>query len=169
MIPNSLLPEGTSYCIAGGWAACPALASDKDVWVFTEEVLSGDIGHRREELLKHLEAEGYDFVPQDEERDACGYEGVISILRVAKVEVPGDLPIHLIVTTAKDAFDLIDSFDISTHQVALSSRGHVIKGGMFTPTTVPPIRLKDTPTTPERLRKIAARYGHPSPLSILEP
>jgi len=169
MIPNTLLPEGTSYCIAGGWAACPALALDKDVWVFAEEVEGGDIGHRREELLKHLEAEGHDFVPEDETRNAAGYEGVISILRVAKVEVPGSVPIHLIVTNALDPHDLISSFDVSAHQIALSSQGHVIKGGNFTPVTVKPVKLKDTPTTDERMRKIAERYGHPSPFSILEP
>jgi len=167
MIPNTLLPEGTSYCIAGGWAACPALALDKDVWVFADP--QEDIVALRDILLKHLEDDNAEYEVEDETRNAAGYEGVISILRVAKVEVPGSVPIHLIVTNALDPHDLISSFDVSAHQIALSSQGHVIKGGNFTPVTVKPVKLKDTPTTDERMRKIAERYGHPSPFSILEP
>jgi hypothetical protein len=37
MIPSYLLPEGTPYFVAGGWAACPALATDMDVWVLSRD------------------------------------------------------------------------------------------------------------------------------------
>jgi len=159
MIPNTLLPEGTSYCIAGGWAACPALALDKDVWVFADP--QEDIVALRDILLKHLDDDNAEYEVEDETRSAAGYEGVISILRVAKVEVPGEAqPIHLLITNAKDAHDLIESFDVSAHQIALSSQGHVIKGQGFTPVTVKPVKLKETPTTDERLIKIGERYGH---------
>lgn len=158
MIPTNLLPEGTNYCIAGGFAACPALAQDKDVWVFASEIEPGDAGHRREELLKHLTEQGFEFEAEDETRNAHGYEGMIDILKVATIRT-NDIPIHLLVTTADSVFDLMESFDISTHQIALTPEGRVVRGSQFTSVTESPVKLRDTPTTDARMVKISQRYG----------
>jgi len=67
MLPANLLPEpyqSTAF-IAGGWAACPSLATDMDVWVpvpspHVSKPEPNDIRvlvhlHKvREEILKHL-------------------------------------------------------------------------------------------------------------------
>lgn len=69
MIPDDLLPEKyrDQAFIAGGFAACPSLANDMDVWVmapcpFTNETGADDLRvlvhlHAvRKELLAHLHA-----------------------------------------------------------------------------------------------------------------
>jgi hypothetical protein len=166
MIPSYLLPEGTRYFIAGGWAACPALATDRDVWL-----LSRDPVETRDAVLKHLDATLFDdewkelpdgrVTAVDGSEDAYGVDATTT-LKIATVDLTGQT-IHLLVTSGS-ILAVLDTFDISTHQVAISDTGGVVRGRNWTPVTEPPIKLRDTPTTDERMAKIAARYGHALPM-----
>lgn len=163
MIPDNLLPAAyNDACIAGGFAACPSLATDMDVWVFVPK--SATLEEAREAILQHLKAERFYAKEEAEERrerstDEGGYEISGRVLKVAKVLVAMD--IHILVTDF-ELGGLLSSFDISTHQVALVPGG-MIRGGDWTPITEPPVKLKDTPTTDARMEKIAKRYGHEVP------
>lgn len=163
MIPRNLLPDDyyDGACIAGGYAACPALASDMDVWVFVPSYLLEDA---RALILEHLSHYGFSYTKEERERqraegtDPGGYDVSGFILKVARVSL-GHETIHILVTSFPGVLELLSSFDVSTHQVALTDAG-VIRGGDWTPITEPPVKLKDSPTTDERMRKIARRYGH---------
>ena len=61
-----------------------------------------------------------------------------------------------------DVYRVLRGFDISTHQIALTPQG-VVKGEHWTPTNVPPHAFAGNANTPERMQKIAARYGHSLP------
>lgn len=172
MIPKGLLPPDLmdNAFIAGGYAACPALASDLDLWVYVPQ--SQSLQAARTEILQWLESELWPFELQEDRRfnrlgpsASEGYDVIAG--KVAIVKSPHMThPIHIMVVDRSPA-ELLETFDISTHQVAIVF-GNVIKGSEWTPVTVPPVMLKNTPTTPERMRKIAVRYGHPVPFSILE-
>ena len=127
MIPKNLLPEGSQYFIAGGWAACPALAQDRDVFVQT----TGDLDNTRAMLLDHLRAHEFDFEEQSAQDDHADYAGILSIAKVAKVKIKLATDIHLLVTNG-DPSDIIESFDISTCQVAITSSGRILRGSGFT-------------------------------------
>lgn len=164
MLPKRLLPPDMmdSAFIAGGYAACPALARDIDLWVTVPQGES--LRGARNEILAWLEIEMW---PYEAEADNLirnlgkandGYTACLTG-KVAIVRSPHMThPIHIMVTSVSPA-DLLETFDVSTHQVAIVF-GNVIKGTGWTPVTEPPRMLKMTPTTPERMEKIAARYGH---------
>lgn len=157
MIPSYLLPEGTPYFVAGGWAACPALATDMDIWV-----ISRTPAPTRTELLDHFKmrlfVDEYEEERSDEvEGDVDAYSNPLT-LKVARVSI-GQKRFHILVTSG-DITDVLNGFDISTHQVAITDSGTVVRGYSWTPITEPPVKLKDTPTTDVRMLKIATRYGH---------
>ena len=159
MIPRDILSAHMYDVafIAGGYAACPALASDIDVWVRRDE--SG-FQVARAAILQHLGNEFFNFDEQQNEvveqgELAPGYS--VNIQKVAIVHNAANLPVHIMLTNCT-AEQLIEGFDISTHQVALTSQG-VVKGSGFTPVFIEPRVLQNTTTTPERMRKIAARYS----------
>lgn len=164
MIPHNLFPEGTKYCVAGGYAACPALANDIDVWVYG--VAADDLQIARAELLLHIvkqdfhvSTEGGDNIVSEEyesENQRC------SILKVAAVGIGrgnGNMPLHIMVTDAKTPVQILQNFDVSTHAVALTPGG-VVKHPKWTPPHVPPVALLDHKTTPARMERIARRFGH---------
>ena len=151
MIPRNLLPEGTHYFIAGGWAVCPALATDRDLFVQT----TGDLDDTRAMLLDFMRARGFDVAEDVAENNYTG----VPLLRVAIVKDKYAQDIHILVTSA-DVDDVLNTFDISTTQVAITESGRVVKGADYTSLTVRPIRLKDTPTTNERYIKYCERFGH---------
>ncbi len=175
-----ILPEKyhDKWAIAGGWAACPALAEDMDVWVLG----AANVDTVRAEILACLDETlvlgggklgGCGFFNhsyfrvevQDETRTTPGYEiSNVTIRKVAQL-TRANLSIHLLVTDAPNASDLLLGFDISTHQVAILHDGTVVKGPNWTPINMPPVMLRATSTTPTRMDKIAARYGHPSGLT----
>lgn len=123
-------------------------------------VPEGRSANVRDELLAGLKDHGYFFTPEDDSREFLGYEGVFTVRKVANVRVDTGQPIHLMVTTAETVEDLLTSFDISTHQVAIMNDGRIVRGSHWAAITVLPSALKDTPTTPARMVKIARRYGH---------
>ena len=171
MIPKELLPSDLANCafIAGGYAACPALATDIDVWVYIQKE-SETLREARARILGWLESEMWPYEEEEansrrEGFDKDGYS--ISSVKVAVVRSPHwSHPVHIIVTNAQPA-ELLETFDISTHQVAIVF-GNVVKGSKWTPVTQPPVMLRNTPTTPERMEKIRTRYGHSIPFYTLE-
>lgn len=179
MIPNDLLPpwaHALQPFIAGGYAACPALAQDVDVWLPMPDFVEWEqVQATRDQLARYLhETFGARFTVQDgqgSKRDtipawdrhrllshAEGYVMPIPIYRAGSVDYPGaSLPYHLIVVGG-DVDDVLSSFDITTHQVALTSKG-VVRGEQWTPPWVRGTVLHQKYTTPERMRKLEARYG----------
>jgi hypothetical protein len=179
MLPNNLLPSDLQEIafIAGGFAACPALASDVDVWV----PVLGDVSvlnAARTRILSHLRLHGFNFEEQDGRgskreqfaldrslsRDIFvsstfeGYHLSLLIRRVATVSAQGSLPYHIIIVNG-EVDDVLSSFDISTHQCALTVRGFVA-GEDWTPLHEDPKVITLKYTTAERLLKIRNRYAH---------
>jgi hypothetical protein len=175
MIPKGLLPpdlEGSAF-IAGGYAACPALATDIDLWVY---VAGESLADARDRILLWLQTEMWPYETQEDNRPQLadstidGYSIISS--KVAIVRSPHlSHPIHIMVC-AGSIQELLETFDISTHQIALSFGG-VIKGPRWTPITERPVIIRSatgisTQKTQERLGKIATRYGHSIPRTFNE-
>ena len=174
MLPVNLLPSGVAAFIAGGYAACPALATDIDVWVSvdTHDAINpwDAVWTERLRLLNHLHQYfGFTVTEEDQTgsvrdrnrmivRDTFeGYNLPLPIYRVATVRVEGaSLPYHIIAVGA-GLDEVLSSFDISTHQIALTEKG-VVTGANWTPITEPPQVITEKFTTPARLEKIRARY-----------
>lgn len=159
MIPTSLLPEEYRYSwvIAGGWAVCPALATDKDVWVMVDS--DADLVEERDKLLAHLTAEGYDFVAEESDPSTSATHSYYTVFHTLKVALVRDAtPIHLLITTADDIEEVLNSFDLSISQVGISPQGYVVRGEHWTPPADYPIVLKNTPTTFDRLQKYVDRF-----------
>lgn len=158
MIPENLLPKGVQWCIAGGYAACPALASDIDVWVLN--VPTHDLQVRRAEILLHLAKQRFNVKTETgDNTPGDGYEDkAIGILKVGRVTPPTGLAIQVMVTDA-DVARLLESFDVSTHAVAVGP-GFVTTHPQWTPPHVPPVAFSQHATTAERLARIAERFGH---------
>lgn len=167
MFPTNLLPEAyrEQWCVAGGWAACPPLATDMDVWVYGLPTDQLDV--IRAELLAHLSAlrtsrpRGPYFETGEDVRSAEGYDHPCTIKKVAMVfqSFPAK-PIHLMVTDASCPGEIVNGFDVSTHAVAIGHNGMVHTHCEYTAPHLPPVQLKETENTPARMAKIAARFGH---------
>lgn len=164
MLPSNLVPTGYSWCVAGGWAACPPLATDMDVWIFDipDEFELESVAKDLQEYYKgQAEVDGEEFEAED---DANVREGSTEYgswsRKVGQYTTVSGRKIHFIVTTADTPSDIISSFDISTHQVAITSFGLVIKGDNYTPPGQQPAVLRWTETTYDRYRKICKRFGH---------
>lgn len=162
-LTNERIAMGHEWCIAGGWAACPGLASDQDVWVFIPVNDSGDFPVRvkrlviaRGQMLRtfpEIKAESTK-VPQTPEELMAAY-GDLGMF-VQKVGKLGDR--HIMVCDAPDVKTLLNTFDISTHQCAITSDNRFVKGDDWTPITEPLVIHRLTDTTPARIDKIRARY-----------
>lgn len=163
-LTNEQIAMGHEWCIAGGWAACPGLATDQDVWVFIGVEDSGDFPLRvkrlvdaRRRILRtypEIQAETTDAVPQTPEELMAAY-GDLGMF-VQKVGKLGDR--HIMVCDAPDVKTLLATFDISTHQCAITSDGRFVQGADWTSITEPPVAYRMTDTTPARLQKIRERY-----------
>lgn len=167
MIPSNLLPSDVKqWCIAGGWAACPAMASDQDVWVFGID--TSELDRRRSELLAHLGREfPLIYVSPQEETTEQDYDGInIIIKKVAVISHAGlfggtPKKTHLMVTDAPSPLGILVGFDVSTHQLAIMPDGGIVRGPAWTSIDEQPLELLHNAKTPERMRKICERYGHP--------
>ncbi len=159
---TNLLPKGTTAFIAGGFAACPALAADVDVWV---QVLNPeDLLSMRTALLNHFRTTGPHVVIEEPQPptgvcldmdDPDHYYGVQTV-KVARITGVG-LPIHVMVTTGS-VTEVLDGFDVTTHMIAITDRG-IKRGTFWTPLTCRPAAVNPNSGTPARLKKIAKRYG----------
>lgn len=168
MIPKNLLPEGCYTFIAGGWAACPALADDMDVWVSLKQsaysIRKLGIEKARTAILAHLQQQIFSYWTVEEQDDSrqteavvAGYEINVNIRKVAKVtSYEWHQPIHVIVTDAS-VYQVLEGFDISTHQIAITDNG-IVLGEEWTSVTEEPIVLHMSTQTPARLEKIRNRY-----------
>lgn len=157
-ITNSEIAGVFDWCIAGGFAACPDLAGDTDVWVLVGNRSAAYIRALRENILSQLRQRGVQFVEEEEEtqqpREGCGDDAYLVSGKVARLADNR----QIILSTASDVQSLLETFDVSTHQIALTSDGALIRGSGFTSIYTRPVALRDTPTTDERLVKIRARY-----------
>lgn len=161
LLPAGLLPDHLAKraFIAGGYAACPDLAADIDVWV--------DAGDRmtevRQELLAHLADRRWAITPQDgtdsRRLDGEDYDGDLEVDIRKVCVIPWNPPIHLMVTN-RGLKAVLAAFDISTHQVGIDPWGVRQEGREFTPLTESPEVLRHTSTTAARLEKIRTRYAH---------
>ena len=173
MIPENILPAKylQQWCVAGGWAASPAQATDQDVWVY--DIAVDQLNVVRLELLQHLalmrKAKKLPYYkPEDSsERAAAGYMHPCLILKVAEIRpfFPAK-PVHLMVTNAMAPGEIIGGFDINTHAVAIRYDGAIYTHPKWEPVTKPPMALLNTDTTPARMVKLAKRYGHPIPEEV---
>lgn len=155
------------WFIAGGYAASHDLATDLDLWIQVSDWTK--LPQARTQLLMFFDVAGFTYAEQDgsaeldeTEYDAEG-EPYVFIAKVAEVTawrgIPFDKPVHVLVTS-NDVHEILNHFDISTHQVAMLPSGEFVYGEQWTPLDVPPVILKDAPNTAERFIKIAHRYGH---------
>jgi hypothetical protein len=176
------------WCVAGGYAACPALATDIDLWVYgidhrnlenERNILRSLLMHRVDELNEgrpKWAEKRYGYVREEGQETTVVYEqeshliekvGVVTCPRVAFVNDENlhatdarTKPIHIMVTTAADPGSLISGFDISTHAVALDYSGRVWKHNLFTGPHEKPAVLRVNPNTQNRLDRICKRFGH---------
>lgn len=156
MIPRDLLPEGLTYFIAGGYAVCPALATDIDVWVRAPK---GELEAYRQRILDYLQEKEVIFEetkPSERQIETADYYDTEAFIQKVAIVNEHFLPIHLLVTDAS-VDDVLASFDLSVCQVALTSYG-VVTGRDWTPVTKPIAVVRNTPTTPARLEKYRKRF-----------
>lgn len=158
MIPKGLLPPDLMDCafIAGGYAACPPLANDIDLWIYCKS--EDQIPDIRDRVLDWLDTQMFEFEPQASAVAPVRYEANFTHKAAIVRSKHLTHPIHILLTHLTPE-QLLETFDISTHQVAIVF-GNVIKGKGWTPVTVPPVELRNTVTTLARMLKLAARYGH---------
>ena len=163
MIPVDLLPEShwESWCVAGGWAACPSLAGDQDIWLFEPK---NCLKQLRLLVLQHLEEQNFIYTEEGQAEAGSSYSPSFGILKIAAIELPKrQHTIHLLATSHPSAEKLIETFDISTHQIAITHDGNVVLGSKWTPVTMAPKVIavnQGKPTTPARMTKITARYRY---------
>jgi hypothetical protein len=153
--------HGLDYCIAGGWAACPALADDMDVWLYGIQDDNDEDGGGEHERIRGLLADNFvrDYGSAFEEQNTkTTYLAGGLVTRVGYIS-DGGVKLHVLITDQSRPIDLVEAFDISTHAVAITSEGMAIKSKRWTPVNVPPKKLADTSTTDARMEKICARFG----------
>jgi hypothetical protein len=167
---------GLNWMLAGGWAACPTLASDRDVWVFGLQ--ADELESERHSLLDTLRLNvksPYVMEEQNDIQTGRGYEGVeITIRKVCVIDTrrkDGDTfndcrdgslriqPIHLMVTDAPSPIAVLMNFDVSTHAVAIMPEGQIHLHPMWTPVNEQPRVLLNNSNTPERMTRITARFA----------
>ena len=144
---NADLALGRPWCIAGGWAACPQLASDQNVWIFVKAQRDDD-----EHALDFLRAQRTNMLamfpaitPESGFMgEGAGDDTVYGDLGIAIIKV-GHLGYrHILLTDAQDIPMLLSSFDISTHQCAITSDMEFVAGPQWTSIYVYPHILRDT-------------------------
>lgn len=153
-LTNAMIATGFPWCIAGGWAACPQLASDQDVWILARAPDPEVVLAERDRLLDAFP----EITPQGNLSlvDTQAMYGDLgqTIAKVGTIDTR-----HILVTGADGVRDLLDAFDISTHQCAITPEFQFVKGRCWTPITVMPQKLRQTEKTDARFEKIAARYA----------
>lgn len=171
-------PAG-DWCVAGGFAACPAAAADVDVWLyglrFTQDG-DHDLTTRRADLLARIEKalpewnvkapiwteKRWRFNTEENSTQFPAYQGEILIEKVGVLYAPQARflkPIHIMLTEAGSPGDVIYGFDVSTHAVAVNSDGRIFKSSGYTLPHQPPFMLQENTLTPERMERICQRFG----------
>lgn len=159
----ALVPERlrSNAYVAGGFAADPIGAEDVDVWILG---VQGD----RSELLNHMIQINRDFenglvFKHGQESDYNVDNGPFNVVGdVLGVEGIGKRKVQILFSFAKNIQDLLKTFDITTHQIAVRlNDGETVVAPTWTPPYEQPrVVLFDRPqVTLRRLEKIAPRYG----------
>lgn len=176
MVPSYLIPEGMRYFVAGGFAVCPALASDIDVWFMVEgkpvtEVINKLVAHlTRWQTMGAIDVD-FSYI------NGRVYHELHGTLNVATIAASDDRKAMHIMVTDDSPQDTIDDFDLSVCQVAITDNGEVYRGEHWTAPGAPIKILKKSakydPRTAERLTKYIRRFGQPGtaygvPTSIVE-
>ena len=176
-----LLPETfrSSWCIAGGYAACPALAKDIDLWVYDRH----DLAEARQTILDHLKAQldavqryyqrPFAFEPEEATEQHQGDERYCNLfINISKVAVIYGRsvnrevkPVHIMVTDAPGPGELISAFDVSTHAVAIDHNNRVFKHGTYTHPGQAPALIRCNAKTQGRYEKICDRFGLPQAIT----
>lgn len=144
----SRLEPCPSIFVAGGYAASPATAGDIDIW----------FGHNRFHLANNF-LMTFPIRNVVEEGTAKQYEGMSTMFGSGWDYEIGRV-VQVLVTPYKKAEEVLKGFDISSHQIAVTSKGKVVKGEQYTdPWTQLPKILSNTPQTLARYVKICKRYG----------
>lgn len=159
-----------NWFVAGGYAADPTLADDIDIWITVEDSYAAADEHAK--LHDWLAIAGFQFEPQDVAAapqmidvgrvDADGDTEYVVVFHVAVItawrSIRFSKPVHLHITSGT-VLDVLRTFDVSTHAVAMRSNGQFIYGTGWTSKTVDPVILRDSPSTPARFVKISSRYA----------
>ncbi len=134
-----------SIFVAGGAAVWFDGASDIDIW----------FGHSRHDLAHNFLYHFPVRVEVSEEYAGMDMKGIGFDPAIGK-------PVQVLVTDAKNPEEVINDFDISTHQWAIDGFGVLTAGGKSTDTKFPPqiLHTKKPQKTLERYVKICHRYGH---------
>lgn len=171
-LPEDMWPRAI---VAGGYAADPDRAADIDLWV-----IGGDMEVDAMRIRKHNHMSWFSLAESPYEQ----FSNEFAVVTKQGVEVKlGShsttfLPVQILVSSAKNFGDLLERFDISTHQVGISlepeiaGRHRLVKGSKFTETTVQPrvIAWTRPEQTIRRLEKVTSRYGfqpHPDDMKQL--
>jgi hypothetical protein len=174
---RKFVPEGMrdQMVIAGGYAACPELADDIDIWVLADDEFAGlteecdrqeYLGTRRFHLKAHLSALGTERVSASEHDYAGDHKLVTTVTGLNNFSGYNkslrllDKKIQLLVVPHRTPQELVDSFDISTHAIALQrSRFTFGRGWTRLNQTPNVLRWNQPGKSLERLLKISKRYG----------
>lgn len=160
--------------VAGGFAADSERAGDVDIWILSRGIYSrtktSTMSAHADWLIAHLEEQGLKF----ERGPVVGYVFDDAERRLVAT-IPhgfGDRPVQLLVTSATTPQELVQTFDLSVHQVAkrivignaanaTEPTGELIVAPTWSSLTEP-IRVTRF-TTPEdtlsRLHKLTQRYA----------
>ena len=147
-LPEDMWPRAI---VGGGYAPDPDRAEHIDLWV-----IGGDMEVDAMRIRKHNHM-GWFALAELLTRRALGrglsyeqFSNDFAVVTEQLVEVKlGShsttfLPVQILVSSAKNFGDLLERFDISTHQVGISlepeiaGRHRLVKGSKFTETTVQP-------------------------------
>lgn len=170
VIDSGLLNHYPDWFVAGGYAADPVLANDIDIWIQAEDSYAAADNHAK--LHEFLAIAGFQFEPMDVgaaprfvdtgRPHAPGETDFVVVFAVATItawrSIQFSKPVHLSITNGTAA-EILAGFDISTHALALLPNGKFAYSDSWTPKTVDPVILRDTPSTPARFVKISSRYA----------
>ena len=144
--------------IAGGWAANPFRADDIDIWVYRPECVVSEDYYKKLGNLIHG-ATKYEMMNaeiNDPTRKPTTY-----------LEWYGK-PVQIFETPFQ-IFELMDLFDLSCHQYALTHNGVLCRGENAThPVDDDIVVMTPDHSTPHRLNKVLERYGHNPTVGLAE-
>ena len=151
----ALTPKCNTIFIAGGSVVDIDKCTDIDIW----------FGNNNLDLAqKFLDALPYKDIFENVKQYAGNAESLV--LGEGYIDGIGK-PIQVLVTRHKNARELMEHFDISTHHLAFTSHGTVIADQYFTHHDWPPKIIHKSRHTLARYAKICARYGHPVDPEVL--
>lgn len=136
-----------SIAVAGGAAVGLASASDIDLYICRSN----------EQLAKKvLEKLDVFQVPKE------GYVGASSTIHLVGTGYASTIGLVQIMYCEEDTIEqVLETFDISTHQWAITAKGKSVRGSQATTPIEPPQIIRPNAKTLERYVKICRRYGHP--------